>query len=217
MLYIVGLGAGDEDQIPYGVIKLLLQGLPLYLRSDHHPMKSFLIKEKIAYTSFDDVYERMDSFEEVYEEIICSIQKEALKRDIVYAVPGHPCVAEYTVKRLLAACTCKIVGGQSFFDACFAALKIDPIDGLLIMDALSFDTSKLVKGVHLLIPQVFDQLTASDVKLDLMEIYPEDYPVCIIESAGNNQERLTWLALYELDQAFTTSNLTTIFVPKAEE
>lgn len=214
MLYIVGLGAGDENQIPYGVMKKLKEGLPLYLRTDQHPMISFLKKEEISYRSFDDIYEAKSSFEEVYEEIIEIILKESKDKDIVYAVPGHPCVAEYAVKRLIEKGNCEIVGGQSFLDAMFASLKIDPIDGLQIMDALSFDSSNVAKNTNLIIPQVFDQMSASDLKLDLMDIYPDEYPICIVEAAGSGEEKLTWLPLFALDQGFSLSNLTTIFVPK---
>lgn len=213
MLYIVGLGAGDEKQLPYGVILKLKEGLPVYLRTDQHPMVSFLKREHISYTSFDYIYEEKESFEEVYEEIIEMMKEKSKYNDIIYAVPGHPSVAEYAVKVLMRECAYEIIGGQSFLDAMFASLHIDPIDGLQIMDALSFESKKIVKGVNLIIPQVFDQLTASDVKLDLMEVYDDEYPVCIVNAAGSSQETIKWVHLYELDHGFELSNLTTIFVP----
>lgn len=213
MLYIVGLGAGDEDQLPYGVIKKLREGLPLYLRTDQHPMVSFLEENAIAYTSFDKVYERKDTFEEVYEEIIAMMKEESKDKDIIYAVPGHPCVAEYAVKRMMAECPCMIVGGQSFLDAMFTSLRIDPIDGVQIMDALAFDIHKVANHVNLIIPQVFDQLSASNVKMELMERYPDEYSICVVEAAGSERENLRWMPLYALDQDFTLSNLTTVFVP----
>lgn len=216
MIYIIGLGAGNEKQIPYGVVQLLNEKKPLYLRTKEHPMVSYLDTNNIPYTSFDYVYEKYDTFQEVYAEIINTIKTKGKEEDIVYAVPGHPCVAEYTVKVLCEETNAEIMGGQSFLDAMFAALKIDPIDGLLIMDALDFKVSKLIPSINLLIPQVFDQLTASDLKLDLMEHYPDEHIICIAKAVGSEQESLTWLPLYELDHDFTLDNLTTIFVPKIE-
>ena len=214
MLYIVGLGAGDENQLPYGVIKKLREGLPLYLRTDQHPMVSFLKREEISYTSFDEIYESKDTFEEVYEEIIRKMIEESKDQDIIYAVPGHPCVAEYAVKCLMEQCPCVIVGGQSFLDAMFASLRIDPIDGIQIMDALAFDIHKVAENVNLIIPQVFDQMSASEVKMELMERYPDEYGICVVEAAGSSEENLRWMPLYALDQDFHLSNLTTVFVPK---
>lgn len=213
MLYIVGLGAADVDQLPIGVAKFLNKSYPIYLRTDHHPMMAFFHEHHIAYTSFDDVYEKHDQFEDVYEEIISTLRRESKKQDIIYAVPGHPCVAEYAVKVLMQDDNVKVIGGQSFFDAMFASLRIDPIDGFMVMDAQSIDIEHLNPNMNLIIPQMYDQMSASNVKLDLMEAYPDEYEVCVVRAAGSHEELLSWMPLYEIDQNFTLDNLTTLFVP----
>lgn len=214
MLYIVGLGAGDVDQLPIGVAKLLKESYPIYLRTDHHPMIDFFTEHQISYTSFDAVYEKHDTFEDVYHEIITTLRENAKMQDIIYAVPGHPCVAEYTVKVLMREENVKVVGGQSFFDAMFAALKIDPIDGFMVMDAQAIDIAHLNPSMNLIIPQMYDQLSASNVKLDLMEVYPDEYNVCVVRAAGSHEEVLSWMPLFEIDQDFQLDNLTTLYVPK---
>ncbi len=214
MIHIVGLGAGDENQLTLGVIKVLQSGLPLYLRTKEHPMMTFLDNEKIPYHAFDDVYMKHETFEAVYEEIIETVKEAAKNGDVVFAVPGHPCVAEYTVKRLVEEADAKVLGGQSFLDPMFASLKIDPIDGLQVMDALDFNYEAISPSQNLIIPQVFDQLVASNLKLDLMEVYDAEYEICIVRAAGSDIETLKWVKLYELDHNFTLDNLTTVFVPK---
>ncbi|MEG0519574.1 MAG: SAM-dependent methyltransferase [Erysipelotrichaceae bacterium] len=213
MLKIVGLGAGDISQLPIGVGELLKEDNEIYLRTDHHPMMNYFKENHIAYTSFDAIYERFDTFEEVYQEIITTLRTLSKDRDIIYAVPGHPCVAEYTVKTLMQDENVEVVGGQSFFDAMFASLKIDPIDGLLVMDAQDIKTNLLSDQINLIIPQVYDQLSASNVKLDLMEVYPDEYMVCIVRAAGSCEELKRWLPLFEIDHDFPVDNLTTLFVP----
>ena len=94
MIYIVGLGAGDESQLTLGVVAKLKSGLPLFLRTAEHPMINFLEENEIEYRAFDDVYMKHETFEAVYEEIIETIKEEAKKGDLIYATPGHPCVAE---------------------------------------------------------------------------------------------------------------------------
>lgn len=217
MLYIVGLGAGDANQLSVGVIEFIKQGYPLYLRTDHHPMISYLKEHKIGYTSFDDVYEKHDQFEAVYEEIIATLLEASKDCNIVYAVPGHPCVAEYAVKRLMRETKCEVIGGQSFFDAMFASLQIDPIDGLLVMDGQHIEVEHLLPSYNLIIPQVYDQMSASNVKLDLMEVYPDEYQVCIVHAAGSYEEKKRWLPLYEIDYDFALDNLTTLFVPAMKD
>ena len=68
-IYIIGLGAGDLDQLPLGVYKTLKEAEHLYLRTKEHPVVEHFINEKITYSSFDDIYEKHDRFEAVYEEI----------------------------------------------------------------------------------------------------------------------------------------------------
>ena len=213
MIYIVGLGAGDESQLTLGVVAKLKSGLPLFLRTAEHPMINFLKDNNIEYRAFDDVYMKHETFEAVYEEIIETIKEEAKKGDLIYATPGHPCVAEYAVKRLMAETEAVIIGGQSFLDPMFAALAIDPIEGLQVMDALDFDYEAIAPKQHLIIPQVFDQLVASNLKLDLMEVYDDEYEVCIVKAAGSHLAELKWVKLYELDHNFKLDNLTTVYVP----
>lgn len=213
MLKIVGLGAGDVSQLPIGVAEVLNGVDEIYLRTDHHPMIHYFHDHNITYHSFDSVYEKYDDFIDVYKEIINTLRTLSKTKDIIYAVPGHPCVAEYTVKVLMQDENVKVLGGQSFFDAMFASLKIDPIDGLMVMDGQAIQPEKIVPSMNLIIPQVYDQMSASDVKLDLMEVYPDEYEVCIVSAAGSSNEKLTWLPLFEIDHDFSLNNLATLFVP----
>ena len=136
---IVGLGAGDLEQLPVGVYKKLLQAPQLFLRTKEHPVIPELEKEGLSYTSFDSVYEKYDQFEAVYEEIAKTLLKLAQTEAVIYAVPGHPLVAEQTVQLLLEygpkeGVEIIIGGGQSFLDALFASLKIDPVEGFQLLD-----------------------------------------------------------------------------------
>ena len=69
---------------------------------------------------------------------------------------------------------------------------------------------------HILIAQVYDAFSASEVKLTLMEKYRDDYPVTIVTAAGSSQEQLRTVPLYELDQVAEINNLTTVYVPPVD-
>src|SRR5690348_968986 len=98
---ILGLGAGDLEQLPFGVYKKLMGSSHLYLRTKEHPVVAELEKEGLHYTSFDSIYEKHDQFEVVYQEIVGTLLDKAQNEAIIYAVPGHPLVAERTVQLLL--------------------------------------------------------------------------------------------------------------------
>jgi tetrapyrrole methylase family protein / MazG family protein len=221
-IYIFGLGAGDIEQLPLGVYRKLKTASPLFLRTKEHPVVAALEDEGVSFTSFDSIYEKHEQFEDVYEEMTAILLEQVKKRDIFYAVPGHPLVAEKTVQLLLEAerrkeCRVVIEGGQSFLDALFTTLKIDPIEGFQLIDATSFQGNEWQLTKHTIFCQVYDSFIASEVKLTLMEQLPDDYPVYIVTAAGSKEEKVTKIPLYELDRAATLNNLTSVYVPPVRE
>lgn len=221
-IYVFGLGAGDMEQLPLGVYRKLKTASPLFLRTKEHPVVHGLQAEGVSFTSFDAIYERHERFEDVYEEIAAILLEQAQKNDVFYAVPGHPLVAEKTVQLLLEAerrkqCRVVMEGGQSFLDALFTTLKIDPIEGFQLIDATSFQGDEWQLTKHTIFCQVYDSFIASEVKLTLMEQLPDDYPVYIVTAAGSKEEKVMEIPLYELDRAMALNNLTSVYVPPVRE
>ncbi|WP_198507873.1 nucleoside triphosphate pyrophosphohydrolase [Bacillus sp. FJAT-45037] len=221
-IHVIGLGAGDLEQLPLGMYKHLKQSDALYVRTADHPVLTSLEAEGVTFQSFDDVYEKHDQFEQVYEEIVNQLISRAKSTSITYAVPGHPFVAERTVQLLLEAAEghdieLQFLGGQSFLDPMYNALKIDPIEGLQVVDGTSLNRDELQITHHIIIVQVYDAMIASDVKLTLMERLPDDYEVTVATSVGSAAEQLTRVPLYELDRVTTLNNLTAVYVPPVKE
>ncbi|MFT0803845.1 nucleoside triphosphate pyrophosphohydrolase [Bacillus swezeyi] len=219
---VVGLGAGDMNQLTLGVYKRLTQAEVLYVRTEDHPLIEELKKEIPTIHFFDEIYEKHDQFDEVYEEIVERLFQEAEKRDVLYAVPGHPFVAERTVQLLLERqhlyqAEVEVEGGHSFLDATFNALEIDPIEGFQFVDAVQFSADEVELCHHLIICQVYDQMTASEVKLTLMEKLPDDYEVVIVTAAGSSKEEVRKVPLYELDRSVGITNLTSVYVPPVKD
>lgn len=217
---VVGLGAGDIDQLSVGVYRLLKEEtMPIYVRTKDHPVIQTLEAEGITFTAFDEVYEKHDDFQTVYEEIVQTLRNEAKGKSIIYAVPGHPMLAEKTVELLLASENVRvdIVGGQSYLDDLFSALQIDPIDGFQFVDGTAFSRELLQYRQHVIFCQVYDAFIASEVKLTLLEDLPADYEVTIIEAVGTKEEKLLTVPLEDLDRVIEMSNLTSVYVPPVPE
>lgn len=220
-LTVIGLGAADFDQLQMGVYKKLKSATKLYVRTIDHPVLEDLAAEGVTFLSFDHIYEKHDTFQPVYEEIANILVEAVESEPIMYAVPGHPLVAEQTVQHLITASRegkikLRIEGGQSFLDPIFGALKIDPIEGFQLLDGTNMSLHDMNMRQHILIAQVYDSFSASEVKLTLMEKYRDDYPVTIVTAAGSSQEKLVTVPLYELDQVAEINNLTTVYVPPVE-
>lgn len=215
---IIGLGAGDINQLPLGIYKKLTKATStVFVRTVDHPVVRALQEEGVAFESFDSEYEAEAQFEDVYIRIVERLVEEAKVTPIIYTVPGHPMLAEKTVQLLLerSDISVHITGGQSYLDALFTSLKIDPIDGFQFVDGTSFERSQLDYRHHIIFCQVYDRFIASEVKLTLLEDLPPDYQVTVVEAAGSEMEKLTIIPLEQLDHSLEINNLTSVYIPPA--
>lgn len=224
---VVGLGSGGEDQLTLGALKTLERASRRYVRTADHPAVRDLRDRGVVFDeTFDSLYEQHDDFEHVYEAIAAALIDAAgtaaagEPATIVYAVPGHPMVAERSVVLLreraeAAGITLRILGGESFLDQAFARLGFDPIEGFQLLDASRPITREQLRpGLHTLIGQVYDAFTASETKLSLMQVYPDDYPVVVGQALGvPHDENIRTIPLHDLDRLGDYGNLTLVYVP----
>lgn len=222
-LTVVGLGSGNPDRLTLGIVNKLKAASRVHVRTGEHPAVKVLEELEIPYESFDNLYESFPSFPEVYEAITLKLLEEARSGnqgdEIVYAVPGHPMVAESAVSKLRARCAeesieLTVLGGESFLDEAFLRLGFDPIEGFQLLDATGITRSQLQPELHTLIGQVYDTYTASEAKLCLMEMYPPEYEVVVGHALGvEGEEQILRVPLYELDRQEGYGNLSLIYIP----
>jgi len=215
---VIGLGAGDIDQLPLGIYrKLTNTDDVIWVRTKDHPVVKALAAEGVQFHSFDAYYEREDQFESVYESIVKTLLEEARTESLIYAVPGHPMLAERTVELLLHQqdVHIELIGGKSYLDDLFTALQVDPIEGFQFMDGTSFNRGQLNYEQHIIFCQVYDRMIASDIKLALLEDLPADHPITLVEAAGATTETLTTVPLNEMDHSLGISNLRSVYIPPA--
>lgn len=214
---IVGLGAGDPKKLTLSVMEALSSGAPIYVRTKEHPTIDVFETFGFQYTSFDSYYEEEETFDRVYERIVSTLSEVSAKEDIIYAVPGHPLVAEDTVHMLLARGRgVEIIDGKSFIDEVFMALEVDPIEGFMLLDGLNLHVEDLNPRLHTLLTQLYDGFTLSEAKLTLMEVYDAECEVVKISKAGTVDCTCVRLPLYELDYEYGVDNLLTVYVPKQD-
>lgn len=215
---IVGLGPGAPEHLTRQALEALQSGVPVYLRTAVHPTVGALAELDIPFHSFDAFYEAHDRFEDVYRAITGAVLEAAAAHGaVVYAVPGHPLVAEATVEALLAHeadYRIALVPGLSFLDAASAALRRDPTGdgGWQLLDALQLPTT-LNPRQPLLISQIYSHHIASEIKLQLLEVYPESHPIRLLQRLGTKEERIVELPLVELDRSQPVDHLSCLFVP----
>src|SRR5438552_14823114 len=87
---IVGLGAGNPAQLTREAWQVLSQASEVYARTARHPTLAGLPAGPAVH-SFDDIYESVHEFEQVYAAIVERVLALGRRPEgVVYAVPGHP-------------------------------------------------------------------------------------------------------------------------------
>ena len=220
---VTGLGPGRAGLITRESWELMAKAERLVLRTRIHPTVAAIEAAGMTFSTYDGFYEEAADFESLYGAIARDLlQRAESEGDIVYAVPGSPLVAERTVVLLrefarTSEVTVNILPGMSFVEVMYTRLGIDPIDGLTILDAEDVATLKERPAQSLVITQIYSQPIASDTKLMLMELFPDEYEVTYIHNLALPDESIRQIPLYELDRQKDVDHLTSLFIRAKSE
>ena len=218
---LLGLGPGDPKLLTTEALQVLKSTPELYLRTAQHPTVAGL-PHSIKIHSFDNLYDQLPSFAEVYGSIIEQVLELGRRpQGVIYAVPGHPFVAEATCPEIarrarLEGLALRVVEGLSFVEPTLTALGVDPLPHLAIVDALALANAHVPlfpPDVPALIAQLHSRNIANEVKLTLMETYPDEHPVRLVHAAGTPSQQVEELLLHAIDQSPYIDLLTSLYLP----
>jgi len=220
-IVILGLGPGAPGQITLEAWRILEASEEIYVRTRRHPVIPHL-PPGLKVHSFDHLYDALPTSEAIYEAI--SQEVIALGRrpqGVIYGVPGHPWMAEATVPRIqqlaeAAGLPLRVISGLSFLEPTLSALHIDGLDGLQLLDGIDL-AHRLTPPVNpdrpALIGQLYSRTVASQVKLTLMTLYPDDHPVTLVRAAGTSEEQKWQVPLHELNRQRELDHLVSCYLP----
>lgn len=204
MITIVGLGPAGIDQVTVGAWKVLEEASRVVVRTLDHPAAAELAAQRQV-ESCDDLYEQAEDFDEVYERIADRIGEAARSGPVVYAVPGHPAVAERAVALIRERAEAEgidveVLGAPSFLDVLLTRLRIDPLeDGLQLLDGRHL-ARPLLLGLPTVFGQVDTALVAGEVKGRLLEVLEPGHPVVVATDVGSVGESIRMVGVEEMDQ-----------------
>ena len=220
-LTIIGLGPGNPNRITRQAWELLEDAQEIYLRTRMHPSISGF-PEGLEVLSFDHLYELDIPFEEVYEKIVDSVLTLGKRESgVIYAVPGHPFIAEATTPEILRRAKAiglpaRILEGLSFVEAVFGLLALDPFPQTSLIDGLELAIMHhppFPPSAPALVAQIYSASVASEVKLTLMTVYPDDHLVDLVHGAGTDDARVETRELYKIDRAQNIGLETVLHIP----
>lgn len=218
---IIGLGPGNPNLLSRQAWELLNDAQEIYLRTKMHPSVPGF-PEGLNVLSFDHLYELDISFEEVYEKIVDSVLSLGKRESgVIYAVPGHPFIAEATTPEIIRRAKAiglptRIIEGMSFVEAVFGLLALDPFPQTSLMDGLELAIMHhppFPPSAPALIAQIYSPSVASEVKLTLMTVYPDDHLVDLVHGAGTEDARVETLELYKIDRDQNIGLQTVLHIP----
>jgi tetrapyrrole methylase family protein / MazG family protein len=222
---LLGLGPGDPSLLTREAWGVLESCQEVYVRTSQHPtVANFPPGLKVH--SFDAFYENGESFKDVYERIVDKVLVLGRRsQGVVYAVPGHPYVAEATTTEISRRAreeglSLKVVEGLSFLEPAITALGIDPFPNFTLVDGLELATSHhppFPPNNPAIVAQIHSRIVASEVKLTLMSVYPDQHEVIFVHGAGTQNLRVEHLALFEIDRSQHIGLLSCLYLPPLGE
>jgi tetrapyrrole methylase family protein/MazG family protein len=208
---VVGLGPAGPDLLTEAAKAALARVTVRFLRTTRHPAA----RAVTGATSFDALYDRAATLEEVYAGIVDALAEAAAEAgEVLYAVPGSPLVAERTVELLLAdhRVVVDLVPGLSFLDLAWARLGVDPLAvGVRLVDGRRFGVEAAGERGPLLVGQCDSAAVLSDVKLAVEG--PPPPTVVVLHHLGLPDEEVREVAWCDLDKDVEPDHLTSLYVP----
>ncbi len=214
-IIIAGMGTGGIDNMTIKVYEKIKEKKKVYTRTKFHKAISELEDIGIIVSTFDDYYEKYETFDEIYKNISDKIIEISKEEEVIFLVPGNPMMGERVVENILSnqKLDVDIYQGTSFIDVILSSLKLTLNNNYFILDATLIHNTDIDNKSELIIYQPYNNFIASTVKLKLMNYYNEDHEVTIIKNAGDKEEEIIKLPLYKLDRYDGYDHLTSIYVP----
>lgn len=218
---IGGLGPGSPGHLTRAVWDEICSSSEVYARIGQHPALS-IIPESVKLKTFEDYYEKAETFELLYRNISKRVVELAQKHGrILYLVPGDPWVGETTTKLILkqsSLCGVKVevLPGVSFVEPTLASLGVDMLPRLTVGDCyelINYQHLPVECNTPLLISQVEDRFEASALKVVLMTSFSPQHRVALVHAAGSSNSKVEWLPLQSIDQSKSIGIMTSLYIP----
>jgi len=218
---ILGLGPGDPLLLTREAWSILENSKEIYVRTNQHPTIASFPPGLMVY-SFDSFYSNGETFGDVYSRIVEKVLGLGQRpQGVVYAVPGHPNVAEVTTLEISrrareAEIPLKVVEGLSFLEPVLSALGVDPFPQLSLVDGLELAACHhplFPPSAPAIIAQIHSKIIASEIKLALMSVYPDEHKVIFVHGAGTKNLHIEKIALFEIDRSQQIGLLSCLYLP----
>ena len=207
VITVIGTG-WKAGQLTLEAAEALRSGARVMLHTARCGCAAWLDDQGIAWESLDALYETCEDFDEHALAAAKAVLEAGAAGDVAYCVAD---IRDRTVPRILET------GGANF-----RVIAGPPVEGALLalltgqtrsVEASDWEDFSLTAREHCLIRELENRELAAEVKLRLMEVYPEETDVWLM----NGGEAPVKLPLYKLDRAERYDHMTCALVRAERE
>ncbi len=213
---VVSLGPGDPGLLNEKTVNALKNAETLVLRTERHPIVSWLCQNHISFISLDDLYTDAEDFDSLNQSITARLLQISSDHPVVYAVPDA--VSDHTVRalfyRLKECCQLSIIPGVGAFDS-YISSSLPFLSGspVAIVPASDFLTSPCHDPKYtLLITELDNPILAGQVKIVLSDTLEDEHTVLMFVSDHCPFE----IPLYKLDRQRNIDHRTAVLIPGSD-
>ncbi len=179
MIHILGIG-WQEDDLTLGAVKKLRSAEKIILRTGRCGCADWLKSEKIPFDTLDSLFEECEDFDELTEESAQAVLDAAQEQDIVYCVND---LSDKTCAALLQQAPGCIYLTPGVSEGAFLLPYAG--DDLRIISASDADLFEPDVRASTLVRELDSPMLASDIKLKLAELYPDELEIYVCGADGH--------------------------------
>ena len=186
---VVGVGL-EIGQLTFAAAEALTGGARVILHTDRIGCAKWLNEKGIPFDALDELYESIEDFDEHAQKAAEHVMEAAQVSDVVYAVYDVRDRSVYALNRL--GVRMEVIAGPSVEGALLAHL-----DGATrMLEASDWESFHLSAMDNALVRELNSRELASEVKLKLMECYPDETRCLVLMGDGS----VARAPLYDLDR-----------------
>ena len=221
-LTIAGMGPGPVSMCTLGALEAAREADALFLQTARHPVADYLKEKGVAFETLDRLYEEAENFEALGASVAEAL-KEALRpggETVLLlsgeGVPAHAlCGAVIGMAREAGAGLRLLPGvplqSPAIAEALVSGLPVQGAGGVQTVFASEADGVRPDVGRTLVVLEADGFLAAGAVKLWLLEYYPPEHPVCLV-NIEDGEVRKRVLPVHGLDRQ-RTDHTSCVVVP----
>ncbi len=202
---IVPLGDSDINGLSVGAYKYIFEGgiasKHVICRTDRHSVAEYMKSNGISFETLDRFYEASETFDDMYIRVMEYFESIlANGESIVFCVPGIPANGDILVGKMLETFgeDIEILGGTDVVSRITSKAGIVSDKGISLIPAHLLNKSLINTRVMNIITEVDNKFLASEIKLMLLDKYPDDTEILYIY--GHPDAKIVKTSLFDLDR-----------------